>query len=148
MHQSLRRSAMCWPGARSLSYVARARLLEKMKSDDKFCASQLQSGQFLLYHRGRPLLGQGEGGRHQPAWLRFPAALRLSPGLEGSVAALAVSGEGVVRFAVELDSGLEPSQAEEEGTGRFTDLRSALFLVDGEVAHSLSRSLETNTAGN
>ena len=129
----------CWPGARSLSYVSRARLLEKMKSDDKFCASQLQSGEFLLYHRGRPLLGQGEGGQHHPAWVSFPAALQLSPGLEGAAAVLGVSGEGVARFAVELDSGLEPSQAEEEGTGRFTDLRSALFLVDGEVAHCLTR---------
>ena len=52
--------------ARSLSYVARydlakvhsenlnvfrARFLEQIKTDDKFCTEQLEAGHFLLYHK-------------------------------------------------------------------------------------------------
>lgn len=126
--------------ARSLSYVARARFLEQIKTDDKFCTEQLEAGHFLLYHKGKPLLTQGGGpGLHQPSWFDFPTALRLSPGLAASSAALGVSEEGVPRFAVELGGDTEPGKVEGVWGGRFTDLRMALFLVDTGVAHTLSR---------
>ena len=52
-----------------------------------------------MYPQGKPLLSQGGGpGLHQPSWFDFPTALRLSPGLAGSSAALGVSGEGVPRY--------------------------------------------------
>lgn len=36
---------------RSMSYVAKARLLQKLKEDNGFCEEQLDFGQFLLYSK-------------------------------------------------------------------------------------------------
>ena len=50
--------------SRNISYVQRARLLEKIKNDDEFCKQSMQSGRFLLYSKGQPLLRRGDHGAH------------------------------------------------------------------------------------
>ena len=37
--------------ARNISYVQRARLLEKIKNDDDFCKESMVNGKFLLYNK-------------------------------------------------------------------------------------------------
>jgi len=50
--------------SRNISYVQRARLLEKIKNDDEFCKQSMQTGRFLLYSEGQPLLRRGDHGAH------------------------------------------------------------------------------------
>jgi len=130
---------MAVPGSRSVSYVARARMLDKIKTDDTFCGDQLEAGHFLLYHKGKPLLKKEEGSRLQtPSWFDFATAQRLSPTIKEGIAALGVNVDGVPTFAAEV--GEEGAgTVEKVWGGRFTDLRMALFLVDTEVAHTLSK---------
>jgi len=127
------------PGTRNISFVARARMLEKIKTDDNFCGDQLESGHFLLYHKGKPLLTKAEGSNLQtPSWFDFATAQRLSPTLAEGIAALGVNTDGIPTFAAEV--GEEGAgTVEKVWGGRFTDLRMALFLVDTEVAHTLSK---------
>jgi len=114
-------------------------MLEKIKTDDNFCGDQLESSHFLLYHKGKPLLNKAEGSRLQtPSWFDFATAQRLSPSLREGIAALGVNSDGVPTFAAEV--GEEGAgTVEKVWGGRFTDLRMALFLVDTEVAHTLSK---------
>ena len=37
--------------SQSYDLNVRARMLEKIKTDDNFCGDQLESGHFLLYHK-------------------------------------------------------------------------------------------------
>ena len=50
----LKRSLTKWSQviSRNISYVQRARLLEKIKNDDDFCTQSLETGKFLLYNKG------------------------------------------------------------------------------------------------
>ena len=52
---------------RNISYVQRARLLEKIKNDDEFCKQSMEKGKFLLYSKGQPLLKRGAGPRDHTA---------------------------------------------------------------------------------
>merc|ERR1712013_697280 len=90
---------------RKLSYVERARLLEKIKTDDSFCRDQLESAQFLLYNKGQPLLRKDSGpGDHQPAWVDFQKTVELNPEAASSSVALSVDESGVPRFGTMLRS--------------------------------------------
>ena len=53
--------------SRNISYVQRARLLEKIKNDDEFCKQSMEKGRFLLYSKGQPLLRRGAGPRDHSA---------------------------------------------------------------------------------
>ena len=125
---------------RQLSYVERARLLEKIKTDDTFCSSQLESAKFLLYNKGQPLLRKGSGpGDHQASWVDFENTLKLNPDVKTKSVALSVDDAGVARFATMLGSEADPVDVEISNSSKFTDLRVGLFLVNGEVAHTLSK---------
>jgi len=125
---------------RKLSYVERARLLEKIKTDDSFCRDQLESAQFLLYNKGQPLLRKDSGpGDHQPAWVDFQKTVELNPEAASSSVALSVDESGVPRFGTMLGSQADPMEVEMASKSKFTDLRVGLFLVNSEVAHTLSK---------
>jgi NADH pyrophosphatase NudC (nudix superfamily) len=125
---------------RQLSYVERARLLEKIKTDDTFCSSQLESAKFLLYNKGQPLLRKGSGpGDHQASWVDFEKTLELNPDVKTKSVALSVDDAGVARFATMLGSEADPVDVEISNSSKFTDLRVGLFLVNSEVAHTLSK---------
>jgi len=127
-------------GHRHLSYVERARLLEKIKTDDTFCSSQLESAQFLLYNKGQPLLRKGSGpGDHKPVWVDYAECEGLNPSVGSSSVALGVNSEGMPRFATMLGSHVDPLEVEMRKSSKFTDLRVGLFLVGDEVAHTLSK---------
>lgn len=125
---------------RNLTYVETARLLEKIKNDDEFCRAQLDTGKFLLYSKGKPLLRQGSGpGSHQATWVDFEESLKLNPGIRTNSVALAVDGDGVAKFATLLGPEADPVEVEVDQSSKFTDLRVGLFLVNKEVAHTLSK---------
>jgi hypothetical protein len=91
--------ACCWRGlvaGRSLSYIARARQLQRLKEEDEYCTHQLPSAQFLLYSKGRPLLRKGD---RQPLWVDYAQAARHTPDLEKHCVLLGVSEDGLPQLA-------------------------------------------------
>jgi len=122
---------------RRLSYVERARLLDRLKTDETECVARLAGGRFLLHNAGRPLLHRTAG----PAWLDFTTAVAAAPGLSSSSAALlGVAPDGVVEWAASLPPDTDTAQLEAATGARFTDLRAGLFMVDGEMAKTLTKA--------
>ena len=126
--------------ARSISYVERSRLLDKIKNDDEFCKSQMESGKYLLYNKGQPLLQKGSGpGSHRPSFLSFSQCDRVSSNLAKSSVLLSVEADGTPRFAALLSRDADPHEVEAENLSKFIDLRVGLFMVDSDIAQTLSR---------
>merc|ERR1712241_1081193 len=89
--------------ARSISYVERARLLDKIKNDDEFCKSQMEGGRYLLYSQGQPLLRRSPDHlTHSPLFLTFSQSDRLTSNLRESSVVLGVEEDGTARFAALL----------------------------------------------
>ena len=84
---------------RSLSYVAQARHLQRLKEEDSFCRQQMKTGQFLLYSKGRPLLQGGRQAMPQPLWLDYQQSSRWVPQLEQSCAILGLGADGSLQLA-------------------------------------------------
>merc|ERR1712013_747612 len=119
---------------RKLSYVERARLLEKIKTDDSFCRDQLESAQFLLYNKGQPLLRKDSGpGDHQPAWVDFQKTVELNPEAASSSVALSVDESGVPRFGTMLGSQADPMEVEMASKSKFTQ-QGLVFVAVGIVS--------------
>jgi len=115
-------------------------MLEKIKTDDEVCSSKLKSGKFLLYNKGQPLLRKGTGpGDHKPLWIEYDKAKVQNNDIDSNSVALSVDDEGVPNFATMLGSSADPAEVEALNHATFTDLRVGLFLVDGEIAHTLSK---------
>ena len=86
-----------------LSYVQRARLLEKIKTDDKFCKQSMETGRFLLYHKGQPLLRLGQRpGELQAHFVDFSYCDKISDDIFNTSAALSVAEDGVPMFATNV----------------------------------------------
>jgi hypothetical protein len=81
---------------RSLSYIARARQLQRLKEEEEYCAQQLQSAQYLLYSRGWPLLRKSD---RQPIWVDYAQAACHIPDLERHCVLLGVSEDGAPQLA-------------------------------------------------
>ena len=125
---------------RGISYVERSRLLEKIKNDDDFCKSQMESGRYLLYHKGQPLLQKGSApGLHSPSFLSYSQSDRLTSDLTEQSVVLGVEKDGTARFAALLSKEADPHEVEAETLCQFTDLRVGLFMVDSGTAHTLSK---------
>ena len=128
--------------ARNISYVQRARLLEKIKNDDDFCKESMVNGKFLLYNKGQPLLKKGSGpGDHLPQFVEFQDCSQVCPDVLDSSVALSVSDEGQPIFASMMSKEADPISVETKTLATFTDLRVGLFLVNQTVAHQLSKVL-------
>ena len=126
--------------ARSISYVERSRLLEKIKNDDEFCKSQMESGKYLLYSKGQPLLQKGAGpGSHRPSFLSYSECDRVTSNLAETSVLLSVEDDGTARFGALLSRDAEPHEVEAETLSKFIDLRVGLFMVDSDIAQTLSR---------
>jgi len=124
----------------SWSFVKRARFQENLKTDDNLCENQLTNSQFLLYHKGKPLLHRKDpSAGYQPTLVNFNKASSLNGAIKQCSALLGVDESGIASFAVPLGDEKRSSEIEEETGGRFTDLRVALFLVTGPCAHTLSK---------
>ena len=86
-----------------LSYVQRARLLEKIKTDDKFCKQSMETGRFLLYHKGQPLLRLGQRpGELQANFVDFSYCDKICDDIFNTSAALSVAEDGVPMFATSV----------------------------------------------
>ena len=86
-----------------LSYVQRARLLEKIKTDDEFCKQSMETGRFLLYHKGQPLLRLGQRpGELQANFVDFSYCDKICDDIFNTSAALSVAEDGVPMFATSV----------------------------------------------
>jgi len=98
---------------RNISYVQRARLLEKIKNDDDFCKESMLNGKFLLYNKGQPLLKRGSGpGDHHPQYVDFKDCSQVCPDVLNSSVALSVSEEGQPIFATMMAKEADPIHVE------------------------------------
>ncbi|XP_058697307.1 NAD(P)H pyrophosphatase NUDT13, mitochondrial isoform X1 [Poecile atricapillus] len=129
------------------TYVRKMRYLNQLKEDDSLCRQAQTSGTFYLFHNLSPFL-QKAGKKYLVPQLsaaemkgileKFQEAEQW---IEKSVL-IGCSDEHRPRFALDLGA-LDKSVIESELQGSFTDLRKALFVVDGEdspllaSAHSL-----------
>ena len=126
--------------SRNISYVQRARLLERIKNDDDFCKESMINGKFLLYNKGKPLLKRGSGpGDHLPQYVDFQDCSQVWPDVLDCSVALSVSEEGEPIFASMMSKEADTVSVETKTLATFTDLRVGLFLVNQTVAHQLSK---------
>lgn len=109
-----------------------------MKNDDEFCKSQMESGKYLLYSKGQPLLRKGSDG-HSPSLLSFSQSDRLTDDLQGQSVLLGIEEDGTAMFASNLSRDAEPHEVEAETLSQFINLRVGLFMVSSSTAHTLSR---------
>ncbi|NWR28083.1 NUD13 protein, partial [Tachuris rubrigastra] len=136
VYQALHRRASSLLCRLHSTYVRKMRYLNKLKEDDSLCRQAQTSGTFYLFHNLSPFL-QKAGKKYLVPQLsaaemrrileKFPEAEQW---LEKSVL-IGCSDEHVPHFALDLGA-LEKSVIESELQGSFTDLRKALFVVDGK----------------
>ncbi|KAM6390759.1 NAD(P)H pyrophosphatase NUDT13, mitochondrial isoform 1-T1 [Pluvialis apricaria] len=118
------------------TYVRKMRYLNELKEDDSLCRQAQTSGTFYLFHNLSPFL-QKAGKKYLVPQLSAAEMKRIlekfketEQWIEKSVL-IGCSDEHVPHFALDLGA-LEKSVIESELKGSFTDLRKALFVVDGK----------------
>ncbi|KAM6130200.1 NAD(P)H pyrophosphatase NUDT13, mitochondrial [Phoenicopterus ruber ruber] len=118
------------------TYVRKMRYLNELKEDDSLCRQAQTSGTFYLFHNLSPFL-QKAGKKYLVPQLSAAEMKRIlekfketEQWIEKSVL-IGCSDEHVPQFALDLGA-LEKSVIESELKGSFTDLRKALFVVDGK----------------
>ncbi|NXA28810.1 NUD13 protein, partial [Ibidorhyncha struthersii] len=118
------------------TYVRKMRYLNELKEDDSLCRQAQTSGTFYLFHNLSPFL-QKAGKKYLVPQLGAAEMKRIlekfketEQWIEKSVL-IGCSDEHVPHFALDLGA-LEKSVIESELKGSFTDLRKALFVVDGK----------------
>lgn len=87
-------AAQQWTSSRSSSrpcssYVSKMRLQEMIKTDESVCRDQLQFGQFLVFHKGKPLMTP----ERKLVWINYDRASSLSPNFDEDFAFLNVDVE-------------------------------------------------------
>ncbi|XP_039562687.1 NAD(P)H pyrophosphatase NUDT13, mitochondrial [Passer montanus] len=118
------------------TYVRKMRYLNQLKEDDSLCRQAQTSGTFYLFHNLSPFL-QKVGKKYLVPQLSAAETRQVLEKLqeaeqwmEKSVL-IGCSDEHRPRFALDLGA-LDKSVIESELQGSFTDLRKALFVVDGK----------------
>ncbi|KAF1671390.1 NUD13 protein, partial [Pygoscelis papua] len=118
------------------TYVRKMRYLNELKEDDSLCRQAQTSGTFYLFHNLSPFL-QKVGNKYLVPQLSAAEMKRIleksketEQWIEKSVL-ISCSDEHVPHFALDLGA-LQKSVIESELKGSFTDLRKALFIVDGK----------------
>ncbi|XP_027758927.1 nucleoside diphosphate-linked moiety X motif 13 isoform X2 [Empidonax traillii] len=136
VYQALHRRASSLLCRLHSTYVRKMRYLNKLKEDDSLCRQAQTSGTFYLFHNLSPflrkagkkyLVPQVSAAETRRILEKFPEAGQW---MEESVL-IGCSDEHVPHFALDLGA-LEKSVIESELQGSFTDLRKALFVVDGK----------------
>ncbi|NWH56176.1 NUD13 protein, partial [Geococcyx californianus] len=118
------------------TYVRKMRYLNELKEDDSLCRQAQTSGNFCLFHNLSPFL-QKAGTKYLVPQLSAAEMKKIlekfketGEWIEKSVL-IGCSDEHVPHFALDLGA-LDKSVIESELKGSFTDLRKALFVVDGK----------------
>ncbi|XP_050161399.1 NAD(P)H pyrophosphatase NUDT13, mitochondrial [Myiozetetes cayanensis] len=136
VYQALHRRASSLLYRLHSTYVRKMRYLNKLKEDDSLCRQAQTSGTFYLFHNLSPflrkagkkyLVPQVSAAEMRRILEKFPEAEQW---MEKSVL-IGCSDEHTPHFALDLGA-LEKSVIESELQGSFTDLRKALFVVDGK----------------
>ncbi|NXI99695.1 NUD13 protein, partial [Psophia crepitans] len=124
------------------TYVRKMRYLNELKEDDSLCRQAQTSGTFYLFHNLSPFL-QKVGKKYLVPQLSAAEMKRIlekfretEQWIEKSVL-IGCSDEHVPHFALDLGA-LEKADIESELKGSFTDLRKALFVVDGKDSSLLA----------
>ncbi|XP_065527159.1 NAD(P)H pyrophosphatase NUDT13, mitochondrial [Lathamus discolor] len=118
------------------TYVRKMRYLNELKEDDSLCRQAQTSGTFYLFHNLSPFL-QKVGEKYFVPQLSAAEIKRIlekfketEQWIEKSVL-IGCSDEHIPHFALDLGA-LEKSVIESQLKGSFTNLRKALFIVDGK----------------
>ncbi|NXN22215.1 NUD13 protein, partial [Nycticryphes semicollaris] len=124
------------------TYVRKMRYLNELKEDDRLCRQAQASGTFYLFHNLSPFL-QKVGKKYLVPQLSAAEMKKIlekfketEQWIEKSVL-IGCSDEHIPHFALDLGA-VEKSVIESELKGLFTDLRKALFVVDGSDSSLLA----------
>ena len=74
-----------WPNTFESS-VSKIRLQQQIKESNEECLRVLPRGQFMLYHRGKPLLYKGKDGSRIPKLVNYEQTAQLVPNIENEAA--------------------------------------------------------------
>ena len=109
----------------------------------------MERGQYLLFHRGNPLLVKDQTGNYskEPVVTSFSQASEIQPLVRSDSVFLRVSPEtGRPLFATKVPDDADPANVESSYGGSFVNMRIAMFFVDEDrwtkhlcQAHSLLR---------
>lgn len=125
--------------SRNISYVERSRLLEKIKTNEDLCSTVMKESRFLMYNKGKPLLKKSSSG-HSPMLVSYDECRQwCGDDVDNKSVVLSVSEEGLTTFAAPVSPDQDTVELESRTLASFTDLRVGLFLVNQEVAHTLSK---------
>ncbi|RXG60697.1 Nucleoside diphosphate-linked moiety X motif 13 [Armadillidium vulgare] len=133
---------------RSLSYVEKCRLIERLKADDLECVRMLPHGKFMVYKGSRPLLKQKEKERNKSStsyelnWLTYKDLLDHKDSVAQTAVLIDVDDSRTPRFGIQLKKRDEESidKLEKNTDGVFTDLRVSLFMVNWDDGQLISRT--------
>lgn len=100
------------------TFVRRIRLQEDIKVNPFQCREQMQEGEFLLFHKGKPFLDE----KKQLKWFGFESARQLTnQGLDNTLVFLQINPEsGKPQFAA-------PTETDSIENSSFQDMRVAIF---------------------
>ncbi|NXP10063.1 NUD13 protein, partial [Thinocorus orbignyianus] len=142
IYQAVHRRASSLTCRLHSTYVRKMRYLNKLKEDDSLCRQAQASGTFYLFHNLSPFLQQ-VGKKYLVPQISAAEMKKIlekfketEQWIEKSVL-IGCSDEHVPHFALDLGA-LEKSVIESELKGSFTDLRKALFVVDGSDSSLLA----------
>ena len=123
--------------------ITKVRLQQKIKETNEECDKIFPNGKFMLYHRGKPLLYKDrEKGDMPPRLLDFTNTAKYVPNLEKEAIFMKLHHDeettDVPIFACMLPKDTNIQDIEEEFSGRFSDMRLALFMIRSQWSGVMS----------
>lgn len=115
----------------SLEKIAKLRQQQLIKEKNEECLKVLPKGQFMLYHRGKPLLFKDrEKGDMPPRLVDFAQTEKYVPNLANEAVFMKLDDPNDVPiFAAMIPKDSNIEDIEKEFDAKFTDMRLALFLI-------------------
>lgn len=118
--------------------VSRARRQQQIKESDQLCGEVMRQAQFMLFHKGKPLLFKAATG--MPFRLTsYDQVARLVPDVRNEAVFMRlIQPDDAPLFAAMLPKDADPEQIQSELHAKFVDMRAALFLVQPEWSGLMS----------
>jgi len=126
----------------SAQFVERFRRQQLIKESNEECSKIINQGQFILYHRGKPLLEKSglKIQDNRPQTVTYAQASKFIQNIEKEAIFLRFknSDSDIPIFAAMIPKDANIEEIENTVEGKFVDMRAALFLVRSEWSGLMS----------